>query len=134
MTFEHISVHEWFFDIAERRPEAIAIESAEVALTYSELAKRARQCAAALARDGAAPGDMVAILCEDPVEFVVALLGVLTGGGVAMPLDPVWPKQRVTDLLAFAQPRLALQGKGKLRVEAARPEWLSFGSSRLRRL
>jgi O-succinylbenzoic acid--CoA ligase len=61
-------------------PDALAVETADGALTYAELLRRARGL-------DAAPGDRVAILLPPGLDFVVALHACLLRGAVAMPVD-----------------------------------------------
>jgi o-succinylbenzoate---CoA ligase len=64
------------------RPEVLAVETADGALTYAELLARARAAAAALP-----PGGRVAILLPPGLDFAVALHACLLAGAAAMPID-----------------------------------------------
>jgi O-succinylbenzoic acid--CoA ligase len=61
-------------------PDTVAVETADGALTYAELLRRARGLAAS-------PGDRVAILLPPGLDFAVALHACLLRGAVAMPVD-----------------------------------------------
>jgi len=72
---------------AARRPDGPALITAETTLTWSEVDSRV---AAAASRVAAltAPGDRVAIVLGNSVEFVAAYFGTLRAGRVAVPLNP----------------------------------------------
>lgn len=68
-----------------RRP---AIQYKDQLLTYSDLALRARRCAARLRDVGITPGDRVAIVTGNKLPFLTAHLGALFAGAVSLPLNP----------------------------------------------
>ncbi|HEY2715671.1 MAG TPA: AMP-binding protein [Solirubrobacterales bacterium] len=65
-----------------------ALVDAERRLSYAELDRLADGVAHGLADRGVAPGDAVALLWPNEAGYVVALLGVLRAGAVAVPLNP----------------------------------------------
>ena len=81
---------------AAAAPERVAVRSETApALTYAGLAARARASAAALARDGVRPGQVVAIDLAGATDTLVALLAVDLAGAVALMCDGSWtPAQR----------------------------------------
>lgn len=70
------------------RRNLVALESAGASVTYSELAGRAGEVAAALNGAGMGRGDIVAIAMERTLDAVLALFGVLMAGGCPCPLEP----------------------------------------------
>jgi len=62
-------------------------ESVSVSMTYTELDRRAAACAELLCQD-AEPGDRIVISFPETVDFVVAFLGCLYAGLVAVPVYP----------------------------------------------
>uniref|UniRef100_UPI002454BF9C AMP-binding protein n=1 Tax=Nocardia brasiliensis TaxID=37326 RepID=UPI002454BF9C len=75
-----------------------------VELTYGELDARANQVAWWLIDQGVGVEDRVAVLLPRSVELVVALLGVSKAGGVYVPLDTIYPIERIMFMLADAAP------------------------------
>jgi O-succinylbenzoic acid--CoA ligase len=71
-----------------KRPDAIAIESAERSLTYAQLSAAAIEEAAALQRGGFRYGDRAPLDTSDRVRFAIELHGCLLAGAAAVPLDP----------------------------------------------
>ena len=102
-----------------RTPDAPAVISAGQRLTYAELTRRAGQLANHLRGLHVGPEVGVAIRLPRGVDQVVALLGVLTAGGYAIPLDDEHPTERIADLLRLAQPYAVLT-VGDGRDDAAR--------------
>jgi amino acid adenylation domain-containing protein len=125
MDLPHLSVQDWFFAVAQRQPEAVAIQAPGRVCCYGRLAELARATADALRRAGATTGSLVAVADTDPVQFVANLIGVLAVGGVATPFDAAWPAQRSTLLLEIAQPPFAV-GAGAGDLIEVKPEWLAI--------
>ena len=67
--------------------------------SYGELAARARAGAARLAALGAGPEKVVALLGHRDVEYLAAILAVLTAEAAFLPLDPHQPTARQLDIL-----------------------------------
>jgi D-alanine--poly(phosphoribitol) ligase subunit 1 len=88
-------------DHADRAPDVPAVKDLDRALTRGELRAAAGGVAAGLLRKGVEPGDRVALLIGNSVDFVVAALGCLWAGVTFVPLaitDPdIRREQIVTD-------------------------------------
>jgi len=93
-------VHELFERQAERTPEAAAVIFGDEQLSYAELNARANQLARHLRESGVGPESLVGILMERSAEMVVAILAVLKAGGAYLPLDPEYPQERLSFMLA----------------------------------
>jgi long-chain acyl-CoA synthetase len=78
--------------------------------TWGEVRSRAVALAAALGELGVVPGDRVAIVWPTSVDFVVAYLGVLAAGGVAVPLNPNSPPKELERELHVVEPVAILAG------------------------
>ncbi len=89
-------------------PEAVALASDELELTYAELNRRANRLAHWLIDKGVGPEDLVALPLETSIDFVVAAIAVLKAGGAYLPIDPAYPAERIAYLLDDAQPKLVL--------------------------
>ena len=85
-----------------KTPGALAVSFKDERLTYWELNRRANQVAHRLRALGVGPEVLVAILMNNSVELVVALLGVLKAGGAYVPLDPSHPQDRLKAVVAEA--------------------------------
>ncbi|WP_103352222.1 non-ribosomal peptide synthetase [Amycolatopsis sp. CA-128772] len=92
---------------ARRTPDAPALISGE-SLTYAELDARADRLARVLHGHGIGPERLVALALPRSVEIVVAQLAVLKAGGAFLPVDPTYPIERITFMLADARPALVV--------------------------
>ncbi|HET6975216.1 MAG TPA: amino acid adenylation domain-containing protein [Pyrinomonadaceae bacterium] len=104
----HTLLHELFEEQAAATPDAIAIISEDVRLTYAELNRRANELAHHLRSLGLLPEGRAGVLLERSADLVVALLAVLKAGGTCVPLDPSYPPERLTLLLEDSQARVVL--------------------------
>ncbi|MBN8247661.1 MAG: non-ribosomal peptide synthetase, partial [Verrucomicrobia bacterium] len=81
-------------------PEAMALVTPEVRLTYDALNRRANRLANTLLGRGIHPGDVVALGVQDPSWLVAGFLGVLKSGGAVVFLDPKSPPPRIQEILS----------------------------------
>ncbi|MGW3211841.1 amino acid adenylation domain-containing protein [Streptomyces parvus] len=110
-------------------PDAIAVEQDGVAVTYAEIADRANRLARWLRARGIGPEHQVAVALERSPELLVALLGILTAGAAYLPVDPAYPDDRITGLLADAAPSLVFTSRA---TDARVPqEWARLRSEEL---
>src|SRR5918993_6037778 len=78
----------WLSGAAGRRPDRVAVESADESVTYRELLLRAVRAAGALHMRGVGRGRPVGLALEPGLPFVEALHGCLILGAPAVPVDP----------------------------------------------
>ncbi|HYW09307.1 MAG TPA: amino acid adenylation domain-containing protein, partial [Longimicrobium sp.] len=101
-------IHELIEARARRTPRAVAVAWDGGALTYAELNEAANRLARHLRERGVGLDARVAICVERGPEMVVALLAVLKAGGGYVPLDPVYPEDRLRYMLRDSAPVLLL--------------------------
>lgn len=106
-------VHELFAAQAADCQGAVALACAGSQLTYGELNRRANQLAHHLRRLGIGPERLVAVAMDRSLEMVVALLGILKAGGAYLPLDPLYPVERLQFMLKDSGAALLLTGPGQ---------------------
>jgi amino acid adenylation domain-containing protein len=104
----HLTVSHLFERQATQTPNAIAVESSEGQLTYRQLNRRANQLAHHLLRLGLAADQRVAICLDRNSMMLLALLGVLKGGGAFVPLDPTLPASRLAFMIEDAAATIVL--------------------------
>lgn len=71
---------------ARHWPDTAALIDGDRTLTYSELDKRASAFANALIARGFSPGERVALIQHNCLEYVVAVIGIARAGGVLTPM------------------------------------------------
>jgi non-ribosomal peptide synthetase component F len=96
------TLHRLFEEQARRTPEAVAVVFEDQQLTYAELDARANWLAHQLRGKGVGADVVVGLLMERSLEMMVAVLGVLKAGGAYLPLDPQYPQERLSFMLADA--------------------------------
>ncbi len=101
-------IHQLFEAQAARTPDAVALVSEGLTLTYSELDASANRLAHHLRGRGIGPESRVAVCLERGLDMVVALFGVLKAGGAYVPLDPDYPRDRLAHMLADSGAALLL--------------------------
>ncbi len=97
-------LHALFEAQVRRKPDAIALQSAQGTLTYLELNQRANRLAHHLRELGVQPDSRVAICVERGLDLVIGLLGILKAGGAYVPLDPDYPLERLNYMLQDSAP------------------------------
>ncbi|BAT56842.1 amino acid adenylation domain-containing protein (plasmid) [Nostoc sp. NIES-3756] len=104
-------IHQLFEAQVEKTPDAIAVVFENQQLTYRELNAKANQLAHYLQKLGVQPEVLVGICVERSLEMFIGILGILKAGGVYLPLDPAYPKERLAFLLEDANIPLLLTQK-----------------------
>lgn len=92
-------IHELFEQHAKLHPDRIAVVYEHQQITYRELNVRANRLGHYLRRCGVGPEVLVGICLERSIEMVVGILGTLKAGGAWLPLDPLFPKERLALML-----------------------------------
>ncbi|MER5446561.1 amino acid adenylation domain-containing protein [Streptomyces sp. NPDC002764] len=85
---------------AAKTPDAVAVRIGDAELTYGELNAKANRVARHLASRGAGPESVVALSMPRSVDLVVAVWGTLKAGAAYCPIDPEYPAERVSFMLA----------------------------------
>jgi amino acid adenylation domain-containing protein len=102
------TIKELFEEQVARTPEAAAIVFDGERLTFDELNRRANRIAWMLIDRGVGPGASVGILMEKSLDLVPAVLAVVKSGAAYVPLDPIYPADRIEFMVSDAKPRLLL--------------------------
>jgi natural product biosynthesis luciferase-like monooxygenase protein/amino acid adenylation domain-containing protein len=97
------TLHGWFERQADATPDALAVTCDGRSLTYGDLNARANQVAHHLRGLGVAREVLVGLYVDRSIEMVIGLLGILKAGGAYLPIDPVYPRDRVVFMLDDAR-------------------------------
>ena len=87
---------------AATTPAAAAVVCDAGTLSYGELELRANQLAHHLRALGVGPEVVVGLCVERSPAMIVALIAILKAGGAYLPLDPDYPRERLSFMLADA--------------------------------
>ncbi|MEO3855319.1 amino acid adenylation domain-containing protein, partial [Acrocarpospora sp. B8E8] len=97
---------------ARATPDAVAVATGGVRLTYAELDARANGIAHLLRERGAGPESVIGVRVPRGEHLMPALLGVWKAGAAYLPLDLATPPARLAQLLSNAGARILLAAPG----------------------
>ncbi|GAB3893224.1 hypothetical protein GCM10029964_069650 [Kibdelosporangium lantanae] len=97
-----------------RSSDAVAVVHGSRSLTYEELVERSGAVAAYLSKCGVGSESVVAVAIPRSIELVVALWGVLRAGAAYVPVDPDYPAERRSFILADSGAVLTLSAQDVL--------------------
>jgi amino acid adenylation domain-containing protein len=98
--FRRECIQQMFEAQVEKTPDATAIIFNNLAISYRELNSRANDLAHRLIVSGIGPNLPVGIFMERSPEMIVAIMAILKAGGAYLPVDPNYPQERISFMLA----------------------------------
>ncbi len=116
------TIAELFMQQASRTPDTVALIAQDRQLTYRALDERSGRLAAHLMDLGVGPETLIGVAMERTELLVITLLAVLKAGCAYVPLDPTYPKDRLSWIIQDSTMPLLLTTaatRGKLPPEAA---------------
>ncbi|MBT5872874.1 MAG: amino acid adenylation domain-containing protein [Candidatus Latescibacteria bacterium] len=105
---QNLLLHQPFEQQVEKTPDAVALVYQEATLSYRELNHHSNLLAGFLKTKGVGPGALVGLCAERSFEMVIALYAILKAGAAYVPLDPVYPRDRLEAMLEDARISLTL--------------------------
>ncbi|HSE18132.1 MAG TPA: amino acid adenylation domain-containing protein [Pyrinomonadaceae bacterium] len=112
-------VHELFAQHAIQRANAPALLFEEQTLTFEQINRRTNQLAHHLLNHGAHRETTIGVMLERGPASLVALLAVFKAGGCYLPLDPLYPPERLAFMCGDARASLIITEES---VRARLPE------------
>lgn len=106
---------------ADRFGDAEAIVDGPLRLTFSEAVERIRCAAGAFAGLGVDKGDRVAIWAPNSAEWIIAAFGLLTAGGVLVPVNTRFKADEAGDIITRSKARAVMAQKGFLGQDYTAP-------------
>ncbi|MGW0179667.1 amino acid adenylation domain-containing protein [Nocardia sp. NPDC003345] len=107
-TRPELTLREILTRTAQAHPDAVAVRSGDLRLTYRELDDRADRVAGVLTARGARPETFVAVAVPRSAELAVAIWAVAKTGAAFVLMDPANPADRLAELLADSHSRLGV--------------------------
>jgi acyl-CoA synthetase (AMP-forming)/AMP-acid ligase II len=99
---------------ADRFGDAEAVVDGPLRLTYVELVDRIRRAAGAYAELGISKGDRVALWAPNSVHWIIAAFGLLTAGGVLVPVNTRFKAEEAADVVSRSGAKAVMVQKGFL--------------------
>ncbi|MFD4909223.1 amino acid adenylation domain-containing protein, partial [Kitasatospora purpeofusca] len=114
----HALTGELFAARTAARPQAVAVVTGDVQLSYQDVHDRARLVTARLRAAGVRRGDIVGVCLDRGPDLLPALYGIWRAGAAYLPLDPALPADRIGYMLTDAgAPLLVTQSTHLARTE-----------------
>lgn len=74
---------------ARRFPDKAAVITPSRTITFGQLDEMANRCANMLRNEGAKPGDRIATICSNSIDFIIVIFGLHKAGLVWVPINPL---------------------------------------------
>jgi HIP---CoA ligase len=106
------TIPEMVVSAADRFGDAEAIVDGPLRLTYVELVDRIRRAAGAYAALGIEKGDRVALWAPNSAHWVIAAFGLMTAGGVLVPVNTRFKADEAADVISRSGAKAVMVQKG----------------------
>jgi len=113
-TVHEKTIPEVVFAAGDRFGDAEAVVDGPVRLSFAELAGRVRTAAGAFRSAGVRGGDPVAIWAPNSADWIVAAFGLLTAGGVVVPVSTRYQAAEAGEIIRRSEAKLVLVRDGFL--------------------
>ncbi|MBV5243037.1 FadD3 family acyl-CoA ligase [Mycolicibacterium sp. PAM1] len=124
MTYEPrwSTIPEMVASAADRFGDAEAVVDGSLRLSFGDVVERIRCAAGAFADLGIGKGDRAAIWAPNSVEWIVAAFGLLTAGGVLVPVNTRFKADEAADIISRSGAKAVLVHQGFLGVDYRAPQ------------
>jgi acyl-CoA synthetase (AMP-forming)/AMP-acid ligase II len=102
------TIPEMVLSAADRFGDAEAVVDGSLRYTFSDVVQRIRCAAGALADLGIGRGDRVAVWAPNSAEWIVAAFGLLTAGGVLVPVNTRFKTDEAGDIIVRSGAKVVL--------------------------
>ncbi len=104
-------VHQLFEEQAAKTPDAVAVVYKGKSFSYRELNERCNQMAHRLQKEGFEIETLVGVCLHHSLDMLVAVMGTLKAGAAYVPLDPSFPKDRISYMIENSECSVILTDK-----------------------
>ncbi|GAA2737356.1 FadD3 family acyl-CoA ligase [Actinocorallia aurantiaca] len=116
------TIPEMVLSSADRFGDAEAVVDGPLRLTFTELVDRIRVAAGSFAQAGVEKGDRAAVWAPNSAEWIIAAFGLLTAGGVLVPVNTRFKAEEAHDVIRRSGAKLVLSQPGFLGQEYLAPQ------------
>lgn len=103
------TIKELFEEQVNKSPEKIAIVYEDNQMTYKQLNEKANQLAYYLRiNKKIKSNDIIGIMVNRSIEMIIGILAIIKAGGAYLPIDPDYPKERITYMLEDSNTKTVL--------------------------
>ncbi len=107
--------------VGDRFGDSEAVVDGPLRLSFTELVDRVRRAAGAFGQWGIGKGDRVAIWAPNSAEWMIAAFGLLTAGGVLVPVNTRFKADEAADIITRSGARAVLVQPGFLGMDFTAP-------------
>lgn len=107
------SIIRLFEEQVNKTPQSKAVIHNKDLLTYKGLNSKSNRIANYLKEIGIEKGDIIAVMGKHSPEIIAAILGVLKIGGVYLPIDIEYPRERINYMLNDSNASIMLSNMGE---------------------
>lgn len=104
----HNYLHKQFEKQVTKHADDIAVRYGEQTLTYKELNEKANKLAHYLVEQNVKANTLVGLFLNRSLEMIIGLLAIVKAGGAYIPIDPIYPQDRVKGMLVAADVKLVI--------------------------
>ncbi|MDI9508396.1 MAG: amino acid adenylation domain-containing protein [Bacillota bacterium] len=97
-----------FEERVKENPDKVAVRFYDKELTYGQINDKANSYAHLLREKGVGAESIVAVMMERSLDMIVALLAINKAGAAYMPIEPDFPKDRISYMLNDSNSKLML--------------------------
>ncbi|BBZ41452.1 FadD3 family acyl-CoA ligase [Mycobacterium conspicuum] len=115
------TIPEMVLSAADRFGDAEAVVDGPLRFTFGQIVERIRCAAGAFAELGIDKGERVAIWAPNSAEWIIAAFGLLTAGGVLVPVNTRFKTEEAGDVIARSGAKAVLVQKGFLGQDYVAP-------------
>jgi amino acid adenylation domain-containing protein/non-ribosomal peptide synthase protein (TIGR01720 family) len=109
-------VHQLLEAQTETTPDAVAVVFGDQHLSYEELNARSDQMAQRLRSLGIGPEERVGVFMPRSLEMALAVVAALKAGAAYVPLDPIYPPERLRFMLEHSRAGVLLTTTGLSKI------------------
>jgi amino acid adenylation domain-containing protein/non-ribosomal peptide synthase protein (TIGR01720 family) len=103
------TIHQLVEEQVARTTDHIALDRGLCQVTYGELNEKAERLAVVLRNKGVTPSTIVGIMLDRSIELIICLLSILKNDGAYLPIDPVYPEERIEFMLDDSGARVVIK-------------------------
>ncbi|WPQ62330.1 amino acid adenylation domain-containing protein [Chitinophaga sancti] len=94
-------------------PSAVAVSCKQQSISYYDLDKHSSKQAVWLQSLGIKTGSLVPVCMDRSIDMITGILGILKLGAAYVPIDPAFPKDRISYIINDCKAEVVLCGKGE---------------------